>query len=220
MGNIVAQQKKVQNLPYADQKLYHLGFFVGIHGQDLVMKHTGAETNAGERWFAEVPSYAVGFSAGIIGDRYINEYLNMRILPTLHFGEREFVFKEQSTGEEYRTSIRNNSLSIPLHLKFSAARIANYRPYILAGGYASMGIAPQKDKALRFERMDYGLEFGIGCNIYMPMFKLCPELKFSLGLSELVNKNRTDISDKELLKYSDAIASGKSRMISLIFNFE
>lgn len=220
LGSVIAQRQKVQNLPYADQKLYHLGFFVGIHGQDLIMKHTGAETNAGERWFAELPSYAVGFSTGIIGDRYINEYLNIRILPTLNFGEREFVFKEQSTGEEYRTTIRNNSLSIPLHLKFSAARSANYRPYILAGGYASMAIAPQKDKALRFNKMDYGLEFGIGCNIYMPMFKLCPELKFTFGLSDLINKNRTDISDKDMFKYSDAIASGKSRMISLIFNFE
>ncbi len=214
------QYQKVQNQPYADQKLYHLGFFVGMHGQDLIMKHSGNETSMGERWFAEIPSYTIGFSVGIIGDRYLNEYLNIRTLPTLHFGEREFVFKEQATGEEYKTTIRNNSLSIPLHLKFSAGRVNNYRPYVLAGGYASMDITPQKDKALRFEKMDYGLEFGVGCNIYMPLFKLCPELKFSFGLKDMIRKDRPDVSDKEMLKYSDAISSGKTRMISLIFNFE
>lgn len=214
------QYQKVQNQPYADQKLYHLGFFVGMHGQDLIMKHTGAETSNGERWFAEIPSYTVGFSVGIIGDRYLNEYLNVRLLPTLHFGERGFVFKEQSTGEEYNTTLRSNSLSVPLHFKFSAARTGNYRPYLLAGGYASMDIAPRKDMALRFEKMDYGVEIGVGCNIYMPLFKLCPELKFSFGLKDLIDKDRSDLSDKDLLKYSNAIASGKSRMISLIFNFE
>lgn len=214
------QRQKVQNQPYADQKLYHLGFFIGMHGQDLIMKHTGAETATGERWFAEIPSYTVGFSVGIIGDRYLNEYMNLRVLPTLHFGEKGYVFKEQYTGEEYRTTIRNNSLSVPLHLKFSATRTGNYRPYMVAGGYASMDIAPRKDMALRFEKMDYGLEIGVGCNIYMPLFKLCPELKFSFGLKDLINKDRSDLSDKELLKYTNAIASGKSRMISLIFNFE
>ena len=218
--SVLGQNQKVQNQPYADQKLYHLGFFVGMHGQDLIMKHSGNETASGERWFAEIPSYTVGFSAGIIGDRYINEYLNLRALPTLHFGERHFVFKEQATGEEYQTTIRSNSLSIPLHLKFSAGRTGNYRPYILAGGYASMDITPQKDKALRFEKMDYGIELGVGCNIYMPLFKLCPELKFSFGLKDIVRNDRPDLSDKELIKYSDAIVSGKTRMISLIFNFE
>ncbi len=68
--------------------------------------------------------------------------------------------------------------------------------------------------------MDYGLEFGVGCNIYLPLFKLCPELKFSFGLVNLIDKDRSQLDDKDLLKYTQAISSGKSRMISLIFNFE
>jgi len=200
--------------------MYHLGFSIGINAQDMILSHTGLVAGNGQAWFSEIPSYSVGFSVGIIGDRYLNEYFNLRLSPSLHLGEREFVFKEQTTGEEYKASLRANYLTIPLHLKFSVPRIKNYRPYVLAGAYAAMDIGTKKNDALYFKKMDYGLEFGVGCNIYLPLFKLCPELRFSLGLADVVNKDRSGLDDRELLKYSEAISSGKTRMISLIFNFE
>ena len=170
--------QRIQNQPYADQKMYHLGFFVGLHTQDMTLTNTGFTGSNGETWFADIPSYRPGFSVGIIGDRYFNEYFNIRALPTLHFGEKEFVFREQATCEEYRTSLRSNYLSLPIHLKFSGGRINNFRPYLLAGGYTSMSIGKDSDEALRFKKMDSGLEFGIGCKFYLPLFKLCPELNF------------------------------------------
>lgn len=215
-----AQLRKAINQPFADQKLYHLGFTVGINAPDLILSHTGYVSDNGEAWFAEIPSYSVGFSVGIMGDRYINEYLNLRISPTLNLGERRFVFKEQTSGKEYTARLRSNYLTVPLHLKFSASRIKNYRPYLLAGGYTAIDVGVQKDDALRFKSVDYGLEFGIGCNIYFPLFKLCPELKFSFGLVDLINQDRSDLTDKDIIKYTKAISSGKSRTISLIFNFE
>lgn len=218
--NGFAQTRKAINQPFADQKMYHLGFSIGINGQDMILSHTGYVGENGEAWFAEIPSYTVGFSVGIVGDRYINQYLNLRLAPSLHLGERRFVFREQTSGKENETSLKANYLSIPLLLKFSVPRINNYRPYILAGGYAAMDIGTKKDDLLLFKSMDYGLEFGIGCNIYLPLFKLCPELKFSFGLTDLIDKDRSQLSDKDLLKYTQAMSSGKSRMISLIFNFE
>ncbi len=215
-----AQYKKPKNQPFADQKLYHLGFSVGLNAQDLILSHSGFVGENKEAWFTEIPSYSVGFNVGIVGDRYINEYLNLRLAPTLYFGERRFIFKEQKTKEEYSFNMRSNYMTIPLLLKISAPRSGNYRPYLLAGGYTAIDISTKKDQALRFNSVDYGLEFGIGCNFYFPLFKLCPELKFSLGLVDLVKKDRSDLTDKDLLKYTQAISSGKSRMISLVFNFE
>lgn len=212
--------RKVQNQPAADQKLYHLGFFVGFHTQDLIMKNTATPTATGEVWFADVPSYSPGFSVGIIGDRYLSQYFNLRVSPSLHFGEKKFVYREQSSGEKFETTQRGNFLTLPVHLKFSGGRMHNVRPYFLAGAYTSMGLGLKKGEAIRFEQMDYGLDFGVGCNIYLPLFKLCPELRFSLGLKDLVNKDKSDTSEPEVLKYRNAVSSGKTRMISLIFNFE
>ncbi|MFV0417713.1 MAG: porin family protein [Dysgonomonas sp.] len=215
-----AQLRKAINQPFADQKLYHLGFSIGINAPDMIISHSGYVGDNGEAWFTEIPSYSVGFSVGIIGDRYINEYFNLRVAPTLNLGERKFVFKEQTSGTEYIARLRSNYITLPLLLKFSAPRIKNYRPYFLAGGYTAIDVGAQKDDALRFKSMDYGLEFGVGCNIYFPLFKLCPELKFSFGLVDLINQDRSDLTDRDMLKYTQAISSGKSRMISLIFNFE
>jgi len=215
-----AQLRKAVNQPYSDQKMYHLGFAIGINAQDMILSHTGFVGDNGEAWFAEIPSYSVGFSVGIIGDRYLNEYFNLRLAPTLNLGEKRFVFREQTSGEEYTTRLRSNYMTIPLLLKFSAPRIKNYRPYLLAGGYTAIDISPKKDEALRFKSLDYGLEFGIGCNLYFPLFKLCPELKFSFGLVDMIDKKRSDLTDMDMLKYTQAISSGKTRMISLIFNFE
>lgn len=218
--NSYAQYRKAQNLPTADQKLYHLGFNFGMHTQDMPITHTGFAQENGEVWFAEIPSYSIGFNIGMIVDRYLSQYFNLRLNPSVYFGERRFEFREQSSGEIYEKTLKSNYLTIPLHLKFSGSRVKNFRPYLLAGPYFAVNIGNKKNEALRFKEIDYGLEFGVGCNIYLPFFKLCPEFRFSLGLADIINRDRSDLSDPDLFKYSDAISSGKNRMFSIILNFE
>lgn len=214
------QNNKLKNQPFADQKLYHLGFMVGLNAQDMILSHSGYVNNDNSVWFSEIPSYSAGFTVGIIGDRYLNHFMNLRATPTLHFGQKEFTFKEQNTGEEFKTSIRSNYLSLPVHVRFSAERINNFRPYVLAGGYISTEIGSPRNAIIKYKRVDYGLEIGLGCNIYFPFFKLSPELKFSFGLKDLIEKDRSDLTDQDIIKYTNAFSSGKTRMITLVFNFE
>ena len=37
----IGQHQKLQNLPYADQRLFHLGFTLGMHTQDLILTQSG-----------------------------------------------------------------------------------------------------------------------------------------------------------------------------------
>lgn len=215
-----AQIEKAKTRPFADQKLYHLGFLVGVHAQDLIINHTGVVGANNEVWFSEIPSYTSGFTVGVIGDRYINSFMNLRFTPTFHFGQKVFRFKEQNTGQEFETQVKNNYFTFPLTMKFSSRRLNNYRPYVLAGGYFAADVSRKTNTVLRMKPIDYGLEFGVGCNFYFPLFTLCPELRFSFGLTDLVDKNRSDLTDKTLLKYTEAISTGRSRMVSLVFNFE
>lgn len=220
VNGLYAQKQKVQNRPYADQRIWSFGFTVGIHTQDLILSHTGTMQANGEVWHAEIPSYSPGFSVGIIADRYINEHFNIRAIPTLYFGDKKFLFKEENSGEELSTTLKNNYLSVPILVKFSAKRINNYRPYLLAGVYGNMEIGSKSDQILKLQKSDYGLQFGVGCSFYLPMFKLSPEIRFSLGLKDLIDKDRSDLVDKTLLKYTEALSSGKSRIITFTFNFE
>ncbi len=119
------QYRKLQHRPYADQRLFHLGFTLGLHTQDLILTQSGYLNDNGEVWFSEIPHYTPGFSVGMIADMHLNSYLNLRTIPTLYLGEKYFVFREQTSGEEYDTHIRNNYLYLPLHLKISSGGLIN-----------------------------------------------------------------------------------------------
>ena len=189
---------------------------------------TGAQTISalrawwanGETWFAEIPTYSPGFSVGVIGDMFLNPYFNLRFIPTINFGDKRFVFREQETGEEFRTSVRSSYLTLPLSVKYSSFRLNNCRPYLTAGVYGAMDLGRKRGNPLYLKGFDYGLEFGIGCNIYLPFFRLCPELKFSFGLPNLLVKDRPDLEGQETIKYTEALSKATSRMVTLTFNFE
>ncbi len=215
----LGQREKVKNQPYVDNKLFHLGFHVGIHSQDMLLTHTGSSYN-GENWFATIPSFSPGFSVGVIGDMYLNPYFSLRLIPTINFGDKKFVFREQNTEEEFNTSVRSTYLSIPLSVKYSSLRLNNCRPYLMAGIYGAMDLGRKRGNPLYMKGFDYGFEVGVGCNIYLPFFRLCPELKFSFGLPNLLVTDRPDLAGQETIKYTESLSKATSRMITLTFNFE
>jgi hypothetical protein len=210
----------VKNQPYADMRLLHLGFHLGLHTQDMILNHTGLSSPSGETWFAEIPAYSPGFSVGIIGDMFMNPYLNLRLIPSIHFGDKTFVFREHTSGEKYTASVRSNYITLPLELKYSSLRLNNYRPYLTGGLYGALDLGRKKGEALLLKGIDYGLSVGLGCDIYFSFFKLCPELKFFFGFRDLIEKNRIDLTQPDLGVYTNAFSRGSSRMIVLTFNFE
>ncbi len=216
----VAQHQKLQNLPYVDYKVFHFGFMVGFHTQDLRLTQSGHVGENGEAWFSEIPHYSPGFSVGLIGDLYINYYMSLRTVPTLHLGSKDFVFKEQTSGEEFKTSTRNNYITLPLQLKFNPGRTDNHRPYVIVGGYGSMEIAARKNNPVLLKPIDYGVEIGVGCDFYLPFFKLSPELKYCFGLTDIYETNRDDLVDQDLMKYPKSLSQAVQHMIVLSFNFE
>jgi hypothetical protein len=218
--SLLAQTQKVKNQPYADQRWYHFGFSVGLHSQDLIINNSGYRSDNGEAWFCEIPSYNAGFSVSLIADLYLNPYMNLRFTPTMHFGDKNFTFREETTGETYSAPIRSNYLAFPLTIKFSSMRLNNYRPFLLAGVYGTFDVGRQKDEAVLLKNADYGLEFGLGCDFYLPIIKVCPEIKFCFGLTDLIEKVRTDLRDKEQLKYTQALSGGTSRMVVISIAFE
>ena len=221
--SVFSQSRKVQINPLADQRLFHLGFMVGLNTQDLEFTHTGyryqTETNEIETWFAEIPSYDPGFSVGMIGEMYLHHNFSLRTIPSLHFGEKQVVFREWHTGRVERFIVKSNYFSIPLAMKISSNRVNNYRPYFLAGANVSLDLTKKTDSPILLKPLDYNLEFGFGCDFYFPYFKLMPEIKFCIGLSDVLVHDPV-LQDKSLLKFNYAISKATSRMFVLTFNFE
>lgn len=215
-----AQLQKPKNQPYGDHKLYHFGFFVGMNFQNTDITNSGVMAANGETWYATIPSYSPGFTVGLIADLYLNPYMNLRFSPSLNFGDKGYEFYSPQTEETYKTTIRSNLLIAPVDVKFRSMRLNNYRPYVIAGAYAALDLGRKKDEAVYYTSTDFGLSIGLGCDFYLPIVKVIPELRFWFGLKDVITKNRTDLTDLSLQKYSDALDKGKSRMISLTFSFE
>ena len=219
-GSLFAQKQTVKNQPYGDYKLYHFGITVGLNFQDMILTNSGLIAENGETWFATIPNYSPGLTVGLIADLFLNPYMNLRFTPSLSFGDKAFEFVEPESDERYKTVVRSNYLMAPLDLKIRSMRLNNYRPYIIAGAYAALDLGIKKDEPLLLKPMNYGITIGLGCDFYLPIVKIAPEIRFCFGLNNVVVKNRTDLTDLSLIKYSNAVSKGMPRMIIFTFNFE
>lgn len=217
---MVAQERKVQNKPYIDYRRLHYGFFFGVHAQDLEFTNNGYVTENGEQWYADVASYSPGFSVGVLADLRINSILSLRLVPSLHFGSKTVIFREHSTGEQERQQMKTTYLSMPLEVKFTAERFNNYRPYIIAGISPMIDLTVKKQRPLLVKSFDTMLEFGLGCDFYLPFFKLNPEIKFAFSLLDILEKDRSDLLDKDYEKFTKAIDKTVAKMVVLSFYFE
>jgi hypothetical protein len=217
---LLAQKQKVRNQPYGDYKLYHFGITVGLNFQDMLLTNSGLTNENGETWYGTIPDYSPGFTVGLVADWYLNPYMNLRFTPMLCFGDKEFEFVEPATKASFRTNVRSNYLLAPFDLKIRSMRLNNYRPYVLAGVYSAINLGRKRDEPVLLKQMDYGISIGLGCDFYLPFVKVIPEIRFCFGLSDILEKDRSDLTDLSLVKYPNALSRGVSRMIVFTFNFE
>ncbi len=217
---LLAQERKVQNKPYIDYRRLHYGFFVGTHVQDMEFTNTGFVTENGESWYVDIADYNPGLSVGVLADLRLNKNFSLRALPTLHFGQNTIVFREQNSGEVSRQQVKSTYVALPVHVKFAPERFNNYRPYITAGVSPMLNLTVKKQKQLLFKKFDFMLEFGMGCDFYLPFFKLIPEIKFAFSLLDVLDKNRNDLLEKDYEKFTKSVDKVVSKMIILTFYFE
>ncbi len=216
----MAQTRKVMYRPYIDQRRFHYGFLMGMHLQDLEVNQNGYKDKDGNQWFSETPNYEPGFSVGILGELYLTKHLAFRMIPTMHFGTKNVTFRNEATATKTYQTMKSTYLSLPLDIKFSAERFNNYRPYLMAGLNPTIDLTVKKQKEYLLNNFDCYLEAGIGCDFYAPWFKFIPEVKFCYGLRNIINKDRSDILDKNMLIFSESVNSGRSKMIVFTFYFE
>ena len=73
---------------------------------------------------------------------------------------------------------------------------------------------------IRDKRFDCMLEIGMGCDIYLRYFKLIPELKFCLSVVDVLNSQRDDLEDNQLIKFTKSVDKMKAKMIVFSLYFE
>jgi hypothetical protein len=217
----ITAQKGPQNLLYEDLKPYHLGFMVGVHSQDLILNHSGVIDADGNTWYGSVDNYEPGFSVGVLGDLRLSDQLSLRLTPSIHFGSKVLMMHSDiTTVSPVKATIRSNYLLVPLDLRFRGLRTNNYRPYILSGFGAGIDMGRDKMQAILLKPINLYWELGVGMDLYMPYFRLVPELKVCLGIGDVLVHDRKDQTNDAFKKYSEAFDKITSRLIVFSLQFE
>ena len=188
--------------------------------QDLEFENNGYTDASGNQWFTDVASYEPGFSVGILAEFYINKHLAFRVIPSMHFGTKNATFKNHLNGVTEHQEIKTTYISVPLDLKISGQRYNNYRPYAMVGIDPMYNLTIKRQKNLLFKPMNFFIEAGMGCDFYLPFFKFIPEIKFCYGLSNILDKKRTDLTDETKMIFTQSLESATSKMIIVTFYFE
>ena len=212
---------KLLNRPYADQKKIHLGFSVGMHLQDLKLTNNGLASEDGQHWYSEVPGYSPGFCVNVLADLRLHKHFNLRFSPGMYFGNKTVEMRESGSGATQRQDIKSAYVVLPIDLKISGNRYINSRPYVTIGGMGTFDVSKRRSEPIWLKSSDFYLTLGIGCDFYLPFFKLNPEVKFCFGLSDVLKHDRPDlVDDPETMKITNSLSKIKSNMIVFTFYFE
>lgn len=228
-----AQKRKVQNKPYIDLRPFHFGISMGLNLQDAEMSNVGPqllEDGTMRTITCDVDNWNPGFSVGVLGDFRLSDNFNVRISPTMHFGSKHLVFRDfndlNDAGHPRETTqdLKNSYLAIPLDLKFSAPRFNNYRPYVVAGFSPMINLAGKDQDYVRLKRFDAMVNVGLGCDFYLPYFKLIPELKFCYGLTNALDKDHVneliDVNKRIYANSINGVDGVRTKMFLFTLYFE
>ncbi len=97
----------------------------------------------------------------------------------------------------------------------------NLRPYMVTGIMPAFDVIKKRADFLRTNTSDFFVSVGFGCDLYLPYFKLIPELKFCFGLTDAIQHDRPDLVDDPMrLGVSNSIKKATSQMVVLTYYFE
>ena len=234
VSHALSQTRTVQNRPYTDLRPFHFGVVVGTHFQDIEFNNIGPQMIAAEDGSqteklvtCDQDRWDMGFNVGVLGELRLSNHFAFRVAPTMYFGNRHITFYNHTDKMEngqpitQKQDMKTVYIGVPLNIIFSAPRLDNARPYLMAGLDPMINLSGGDNDYLKLKPYDIFLEIGLGCDIYLPFFKLRPELKFCYSLINSLDKKHPDqLRDDNMIMYAKSVNDTRSKMIVLSFYFE
>lgn len=169
------------------------------------------------------PASTGGISLGFHATAKLSKHWQVRFNPQIILGgARSFSYTLGSKNLNETTvqgfTLPTTLVTFPLSLKFNSDRIDNFRTYLVFGVKTDVDLTANsssrnQENFIKLKKYSYGIEAGIGFNIFLRFFTLSPELKISYGLNDIHDRNPN-------LKYSSVFSEIKPRMIMFSLHFE
>ncbi len=229
-----AQERTVENRPYTDLRPFHFGVIIGTHMQDMELVNAGPQVIVGEDGTSQETLVSTdqsrwdsGINVGVLGEFRLSQHFQLRVAPMMYFGSRHIVFRDlknidtDGRPQESRQEMKSAYIACSADIIFAAPRFNNHRPYLMAGVSPMINLNTKSSDYLRLKRQTMALELGVGCDFYLPFFKLRPELKFVYNLGNTLDtKHPAELRDKNQLKFAQSVSEAHTKMIVLSFYFE
>lgn len=193
-------QREVEvNNPNYDNKFLSYGFLIGLHTSGYQLKYSDEFVTDLDSVYSISPRFSAGFSLGFIVNFRATEFLDVRLLPTVAFYEHQLQYRfldEPTVNELVETTV----VELPILLKYKSQRRGNVRMYMVGGlkpGFEASGkndIEEGSDEALPINEFNLSFDVGFGFDIYYPLFKFSPEIRFSRGITNMLGSNNTPLA--------------------------
>ena len=219
-NNVQAQQQKGTqiNLPNYDEKWLHYGFIIGLHSSNYGLRYNEHFTTAQmDSVHSIVTPGSFGFSLGFIANFRIAQYLDFRILPKVSFYENRLEYNFTNGDPAIAENVESTFVEFPLLLKFKSQRRKNNRVYVVGGITPGIEATGKKEEGESEEKLlvkggNLSFDIGFGIDIYYPLFKFSPEVRYSAGLLNMLKPEEN--------KYSAGLDQVNTHTITFYFQFE
>jgi len=209
-------RERILNDENFDKKPWSWGYYFGINRYDFNFDYKEARPDI----FVE-QNY--GFNVGLLGNKRINEFLDLRLEPGLVYNARTLFYLDIPGEENDRIRELNSTyIHFPLLLKFSTKRLNNFKPFVVGGFSYSHNLSsneknPDDNSSGQFRMTNntFYYEVGFGIDLYLPYFKFSPSIR---GVFALTDELVRDENPNSL--YTSNIETMQSRGIFLNFTFQ
>jgi len=244
-NNLFRTKDRPENMEAMDTYKFTYGFYLAANNFDYKMVLNPRYGTEGNKNLVESkPTYS--FGAGLIGKMRLNEFLDLRIEPGLHFVQRELTFNTfDKVNEMYLSgyplpdgsvvppitptdvdktrTVKSTYVDVPILLEIHGDRWYNSRPYAAAGINYLMNLQSNERSegdnsvnTFRTTTHNFGWSAEIGIQFYFSRFKLTPAVRGTFFT------NNELVQDKSTTPpyWTPAISTMQSRAFMLVLKFE
>lgn len=186
-----------RNNPNYDERKWTYGFLIGIHSSSYQIKYAdNFVTEDMDTVHSVIPDWKPGFSLGFIVNYRVNEFLDLRLTPEVAFYEHTLRYN-YTDGTHEDQLVETTMVEFPFLLKYKSMRRGNVRMYVVGGVKPGIEASGKKElenitNSLEVKNLNMSLEAGIGLDLYFPLFKFSPEIRFSRGVSDVLDNTSND----------------------------
>ncbi|HEY9006364.1 MAG TPA: porin family protein [Ohtaekwangia sp.] len=205
-----------KNNPNYDDKKLTYGFLIGLHTSTYQLKYSDAfVTNKFDTVHSVVPSWSAGFSLGFIVNYRLDDQVDVRITPKVGFYEHRisYIYTDDTPRDDQL--IESTMVELPILLKYKSERRGNVRMYMIGGivpAFEASGKKKTEERVLEISNTNLSIDAGFGFDLYYPLFKFSPEIRFSRGLVNMLGSSTG--------KYGEPLKRINTNTITLYFLFQ